>query len=544
MSASAGQPQTTEVLSWVMQYLTRSGEAEGQLHQELAELLAEKFPAISAAYSASEAVPLIGPSSVLTVLQKFAAAELGQEALPSTVMADCSLDAAEAPTFSWKLLEKLISTGARSGGEHSELFLVSLELRTRAALLHAELEQAEYARAVEVAFAGQTEAGGAASSRERGAAAAFARRREELLSLRRPQQDDAALAAFIAAHPAAAALARLKEYLARLPIATYVTPLHHVLAKQASGELVFDPLPAPGAPQTVAEPSPQRPEPAVATPARADRPAASGAAEAEADAETEATESDDGGGAPATQAPMAPSPEAVPQTSARVGQAITFRALKTLAGAEFEQIYRQTHPALQEPTNTAPQQPAAAQSASAAGPARQQAEQQPSRRTEPATGSSRAASSSAASARSKPARAAGPAVAGSRSAVQPAWSDDEETQAPSSDPFDYIGSSGSEPQATSRAASKTTQQKMAASKRKTPPSSSRGAGGAPGRAQPQRGRAKRGRWTEQESQLLIDGVGVHGEGSWAAIHKGFQFNGRSQIDLKDRWRTMKKGGKV
>lgn len=53
-------------------------------------------------------------------------------------------------------------------------------------------------------------------------------------------------------------------------------------------------------------------------------------------------------------------------------------------------------------------------------------------------------------------------------------------------------------------------------------------------------RRDRNLWTHQETELLINLVNIHGK-KWAYIHKNyplFQRNGRTQIDLKDKYRNL------
>ncbi|XP_069030694.1 telomeric repeat binding factor a [Embiotoca jacksoni] len=50
------------------------------------------------------------------------------------------------------------------------------------------------------------------------------------------------------------------------------------------------------------------------------------------------------------------------------------------------------------------------------------------------------------------------------------------------------------------------------------------------------------KWTEKETQNLKDGVKRFGEGNWSKIKTYYSFNDRTNVNLKDRWRTMKKSG--
>jgi hypothetical protein len=58
-------------------------------------------------------------------------------------------------------------------------------------------------------------------------------------------------------------------------------------------------------------------------------------------------------------------------------------------------------------------------------------------------------------------------------------------------------------------------------------------------------RFRRKRWSDEEEQMLINGVKEYGEGKWAEIleHYGFSTM-RTNIDLKDKWRNLKKRGVV
>lgn len=51
---------------------------------------------------------------------------------------------------------------------------------------------------------------------------------------------------------------------------------------------------------------------------------------------------------------------------------------------------------------------------------------------------------------------------------------------------------------------------------------------------------KKMKWTESETQRLKEGVKKFGEGNWSKIKAYYSFDGRTNINLKDRWRTMKK----
>ncbi|KAK3515423.1 hypothetical protein QTP70_019919 [Hemibagrus guttatus] len=52
------------------------------------------------------------------------------------------------------------------------------------------------------------------------------------------------------------------------------------------------------------------------------------------------------------------------------------------------------------------------------------------------------------------------------------------------------------------------------------------------------------KWMSEEDQCLMAGVKKYGEGKWSKILEGFEFKDRTSVMLKDRWRTLKKQGKV
>ncbi|KAI9813871.1 MAG: hypothetical protein M1832_006083 [Thelocarpon impressellum] len=58
-------------------------------------------------------------------------------------------------------------------------------------------------------------------------------------------------------------------------------------------------------------------------------------------------------------------------------------------------------------------------------------------------------------------------------------------------------------------------------------------------ARPDEGKVKRRKWTERETEDLLQGVAQHGIGRWKKIlvDPAFRFDARTSIDLKDRFRT-------
>ncbi|KAM9468173.1 telomeric repeat binding factor a isoform 2-T2 [Clarias gariepinus] len=52
--------------------------------------------------------------------------------------------------------------------------------------------------------------------------------------------------------------------------------------------------------------------------------------------------------------------------------------------------------------------------------------------------------------------------------------------------------------------------------------------------------SKRKKWTVEESEWVKQGVALYGEGRWERIKSAFPFKGRTAVNIKDRWRTMKK----
>ncbi|XP_016134045.1 telomeric repeat-binding factor 1-like [Sinocyclocheilus grahami] len=50
----------------------------------------------------------------------------------------------------------------------------------------------------------------------------------------------------------------------------------------------------------------------------------------------------------------------------------------------------------------------------------------------------------------------------------------------------------------------------------------------------------RRKWTAEEDRKLKAGVRKYGEGKWRMILNDFEFDNRTGVNLKDRWRILKK----
>ncbi|KAJ8373541.1 hypothetical protein SKAU_G00041210 [Synaphobranchus kaupii] len=57
---------------------------------------------------------------------------------------------------------------------------------------------------------------------------------------------------------------------------------------------------------------------------------------------------------------------------------------------------------------------------------------------------------------------------------------------------------------------------------------------------PKKPQEERKFWTEEEAEWIRQGVVKYGEGCWAKIRDGFPFRGRTSVNIKDKWRTMRK----
>jgi|SRR6218665_84883 len=57
-------------------------------------------------------------------------------------------------------------------------------------------------------------------------------------------------------------------------------------------------------------------------------------------------------------------------------------------------------------------------------------------------------------------------------------------------------------------------------------------------------RKPRSKWTAEEERKVYKAVKKYGVSSWADIVKANVLPGRSNVDIKDKWRTMLKTGRV
>ncbi|XP_028810787.1 telomeric repeat binding factor a isoform X2 [Denticeps clupeoides] len=53
-------------------------------------------------------------------------------------------------------------------------------------------------------------------------------------------------------------------------------------------------------------------------------------------------------------------------------------------------------------------------------------------------------------------------------------------------------------------------------------------------------KGRKRKWTDEESEWVKQGVGKFGEGKWEKIRNSYPFKDRTAVNIKDRWRTMKK----
>lgn len=58
---------------------------------------------------------------------------------------------------------------------------------------------------------------------------------------------------------------------------------------------------------------------------------------------------------------------------------------------------------------------------------------------------------------------------------------------------------------------------------------------SPARVPPKRRKVE---WTGEEIENLKKGVEMFGVGKWKKILETFPFNGRTNVDLKDKWRNL------
>ena len=54
------------------------------------------------------------------------------------------------------------------------------------------------------------------------------------------------------------------------------------------------------------------------------------------------------------------------------------------------------------------------------------------------------------------------------------------------------------------------------------------------------GQRKRRRWSDEEVEYLVEGIRLFGVGSWKDILNNFPFGDRTYVDLKDKFRNLRK----
>jgi hypothetical protein len=47
-------------------------------------------------------------------------------------------------------------------------------------------------------------------------------------------------------------------------------------------------------------------------------------------------------------------------------------------------------------------------------------------------------------------------------------------------------------------------------------------------------------WRAEETEWVKEGVKLHGVGKWIRVKSSFPFLGRTTVNIKNRWRSMKK----
>lgn len=55
-------------------------------------------------------------------------------------------------------------------------------------------------------------------------------------------------------------------------------------------------------------------------------------------------------------------------------------------------------------------------------------------------------------------------------------------------------------------------------------------------------RRKKKKWSQWEEDNLRTGIKLIGEGNWKSILRSYDFDERTEVDLKDKWRNMKRSG--